>query len=157
MARPIALARGLAKGGQGVRTGEDMLVAVGEAKGIGNEEGVFGGDLHGSLRVAGKPAGAVRDNVRVVFDRARDLDEEFVDRDESGSTNISMRPLDLRVQVNRRRQMLVQQIDGLTANVLGQCVVRGLHGAFSLGLFAFDENIDHVRRFGLSRVGAASP
>ena len=43
------IARGLAKGGQSARNGEDMLVAVGEAKGIGNEEGVFGGHLHGSL------------------------------------------------------------------------------------------------------------
>ena len=95
-----------------------MLIAVGEAKGIVNEEGVFGGDLHGSLRGAAKPAGAFRDNIRIIFDRGGDLVEEFVDRDECGSTNIPMRLFDLSMQINRSREMLVQQFDGLTANVL---------------------------------------
>jgi hypothetical protein len=65
------------------------------------------------------------------FDFHRDPVEQFVDRDESQSAHIPVRLFHLGVQINRRRQVLVQKFDGLRPDVLGQCVVSRLHGEIS--------------------------
>jgi len=53
---------------------------------------------------------------------------------------------------SRGRQMLVEQFNGLIANVLRECVVRGLHGRISLGSLAHRrKNVDGVERSRVSR------
>ena len=119
------VARRLAKSGQSARYREDMLVAVGDPQRIGNEKGLFGCDLHGSLCGAAERSGAFRKHIRVVLDHGGDLVEQFMDCNESRTANIPMRLLYLPVQVDRSRQMLVQQLDGLTAYVLDNVLCVG--------------------------------
>ena len=114
------LARGLAEGRERARNGEDMLAAIRDAKRIGNEEGAFGCSLNSPICGAAEPAGAFGEQIGVVLDSASDSVEEFVNRDEARPANIPMRLFHLGVQIDRRRKMLVQELDGLNANVLGQ-------------------------------------
>ena len=77
-----------------------MRLLVGHPQRVRLEERPPRGDLSRSLGGAAERAGPFGDLVRVLFDDIGDLVRELVDRDEGGTADISMRLLDLRVQVN---------------------------------------------------------
>ena len=66
-----------------------------------------------------RPRGALGDQVGIALRLAGDLVEQLVDGDEGGSAHIPVRLLQLAMKIDRRRQVLVQEFDGLSANVLG--------------------------------------
>src|SRR5204863_2443014 len=76
---------------------------------------------------AAEGAGPFGDLVRVFFDDVGDFVEQLVDRDESGTADVPMRLLDLRVQVNSGGEAAIEQSDRSRTNLLWQGVSCTVH------------------------------
>ena len=84
-----------------------------------------------ATRTVRRAAGALGDKVGIILDFHCDLVEQLVDRDETWPTYVPMRLFHPGMQIDRSGQVLVEKLDGLRPNVLGQCVVCRLHGGLS--------------------------
>ena len=98
---------------------EYVLVFVGDAQGIGDEERALGRDLDRAFGDAAEARGALGDQIGIALRLAGDLVEQLVDGDEGGPSHVPVRLLQLAVQIDRRRQVPVQELDRLSADVFG--------------------------------------
>jgi len=84
------------------------------------------------MRCSIQSAGALGNEIGRTLDVHRDLVEQLVDGDAVRASNIPVRLFQLAVQIDCRRQMLVQQLDRLWPGRLGQTVACKLHARFSM-------------------------
>jgi len=108
-----------------------MLMLAGDTERIGNKKGSLGRNLHSTVSCAAEPAGPLGNEVGVILRLHGNLVEQLVNRNEPEPAHIPMGLFQLCVQINRRRQVFVQKLDGLRPDILGQGIACGLHGWIS--------------------------
>src|SRR6266853_370895 len=119
--------------GQRRRQGPDVLLARRDREGILRQLRALGHDPRGSLGRTAELNDALREQVHVLLHCFVDLVEQLVQGDEVRALDVPVRLLRLRLEVDRLRQPVVEQIAHLAAHILGQ-VVHGFvsHGATPL-------------------------
>lgn len=104
-----------------------MLSLAGDAEFVGFEKRPLDRDVDCSLRRAAECGGSFGDRVGITLDQIGHLVEEFVNRDESRAAYIPVRLLDLRMQIDRRGKVSVQQFDGFHPDVFRKRIGGAVH------------------------------
>src|SRR5271165_953054 len=98
---------------------EQVLVFVGDPQGIGDQKRSLGRDLDCPFSGCAKARGALGEQIGIALRLSRDLVEQLVHGDESWSPHVPVRLFELTMQINRRRQVPVQQFASLRADIFG--------------------------------------
>src|SRR6266851_4593176 len=103
-----------------------------------------GDDARRAQRRAAELDGALGEIIGVLEDLVHDLVEELMERDEVRALDVPVRLLGLEREVQGVAELLVQELDGAAADLLGQVILRVPHRFFTHGLSPVGW-IDHRR------------